>query len=112
MERNALLVGFADDAMAIGHSLHARIGVIADNVWAARLHAQVDGHLSRYRKLTNDTQARRDRALAEHRAIVEAISARDETRATTAARVHVFSARDEALRATKSQDLQDRNRAG
>lgn len=116
VERNALLVSFADDAMAIGHSLHARIGVIADNVWAARLHAQVDGHLSRYRKLTNDTQGRRDRALVEHRAIVDAISARDEAAAATAAREHVFSARDEALRATESEDLQadvqDRNRAG
>ena len=105
VERNALLVGFAEDAMSIGHSLHARIGVIADNTWATRLHAQVDGHLSRYRKLTNDTQGRRDRALAEHRVIVEAISARDETGAAEAARRHVFSARDEALRAKKLKDL-------
>jgi DNA-binding GntR family transcriptional regulator len=105
VQRNVLLVGYADDAMAIGHSLHARIGVIADNTWATRLHAQVDGHLSRYRKLTNDSQRRRDRALAEHRAIVDAITAHDEVRAAEAARQHVLSARDEALRAKELRDV-------
>lgn len=112
VDRNALLVGFADDAMAVGHSLHARIGEVADNTWAARLHAQVDGHLSRYRKLTNDTQDRRDRALAEHRAIVDALAAGDESAAAEAARTHVFHARDEALRAIQVKDLDARNRAG
>ena len=63
VERNALLVGFADDAMELGHSLHELIGAIADNTWASRLHEQVDGHMSRYRTLTNSTQERRDQAL-------------------------------------------------
>ena len=40
LDRNALLVGFPDDAMELGHSLHERIGVIADNTWASRLHAR------------------------------------------------------------------------
>jgi hypothetical protein len=44
--------------MELGHSLHERIGVIADNAWANRLHRQVDGHMSRYRWLTNSTQER------------------------------------------------------
>ena len=98
VERNALLVGFPDDAMELGHSLHKRIGVIADNTWANRLHRQVDGHMSRYRRLTNSTQERRDQALVEHRAIVAAISARKAGRAGTVARDHVLAARDQAIR--------------
>ena len=105
VERNALLVGFADDAMELGHSLHARIGDIADNTWASRLHQQVDGHMSRYRTLTNITQERREKALEEHRAIVAAISARKPDLAGRAARDHVLAARDQAIRVISTGDF-------
>ena len=105
VERNALLVGFADDAMELGHSLHARIGVIADNTWANRLHQQVDGHMSRYRTLTNSTQERREKALAEHRAIVAAISAREPDLAGRLARDHVLAAREQAIRVISRRDF-------
>ena len=105
VERNALLVGFADDAMELGHSLHARIGVIADNTWANRLHQQVDGHMSRYRTLSNSTQERREKALAEHRAIVAAISAREPDLAGRLARDHVLAARDQAIRVISRGDF-------
>ena len=104
VERNALLVGFAEDAMTLGHSLHERIGIVADNTWASRLHAQVDGHMSRYRKLTNFSQDRRDQALEEHRSIVVAITARDADKAGQLARDHVLAARDEALRVILLRD--------
>lgn len=104
VERNALLVGFAEDAMTLGHSLHERIGIVADNTWASRLHAQVDGHMSRYRKLTNFSQDRRDQALEEHRGIVAAITARDADKAGQVARDHVFAARDEAVRVIQLRD--------
>ena len=104
VERNALLVGFAEDAMTLGHSLHERIGIVADNTWASRLHAQVDGHMSRYRKLTNFTQDRRDQALEEHRGIVAAITARDADKAGQVARDHVLAARDEAVRVIQLRD--------
>ena len=104
VERNALLVGFAEDAMTLGHSLHERIGIVADNTWASRLHAQVDGHMSRYRKLTNFSQDRRDQALEEHRSIVVAITARDADKAGQLARDHVLAARDEALRVIQLRD--------
>jgi DNA-binding GntR family transcriptional regulator len=105
VERNALLVGFADDAMELGHRLHALIGAIADNTWANRLHEQVDGHMSRYRTLTNSTQQRREEALAEHRAIVAAISAREPDLAGRAARDHVLAARDQAIRVISRGDF-------
>ena len=105
VERNALLVGFADDAMELGHSLHARIGVIADNTWANRLHQQVDGHMSRYRTLTNSTQERREEALADHRAIVAAIAAREPDLAGRLARDHVLAAREQAIRVISRTDF-------
>lgn len=47
LERNAALVSFADDAMNAGTAIHARIGAIADNSWAVRLHEQVSNQLQR-----------------------------------------------------------------
>src|SRR5680860_299472 len=95
--RNALLVEFADDAMEVGHSLHQMISDIADNTWAMRLHQQVDGHMARYRKLTNSTQERRNQALQEHRNIVDAITAGEPEMAAQVARDHVLAARDQAM---------------
>ena len=105
VERNALLVGFADDAEAIGHSLHERIGVVADNSWVTRLHRQVDGHMSRYRKLTNYTQRRREQALREHQAIVAAIAQHQPDIAAKRASDHVFAAQAEAIRALEQRGL-------
>jgi len=97
VERNALLVGLAEDAMNAGHSLHELIGDIAGHTWASRLHEQVDGHMARYRRLSNSTQERRDQALQEHRDIVDAIAARDPERSAQVARDHVLAARDQAV---------------
>jgi DNA-binding GntR family transcriptional regulator len=95
--RNERHVGDADDAMRAGHDLHLRIADIAGHGWASRLHAQVDGHMSRYRPFTNESQERRTAALAEHRAIVEAVVARDAEEARRLAESHVLAARDVAL---------------
>ena len=105
VDRNALLVEFAEDAMTLGHQLHDLIGSVADNTWAGRLHEQVDGHMTRYRKLTNSTQDRRDQALEEHRAILAAITARDPENAARVARDHVLAARDQALRVIELRDV-------
>lgn len=99
VERNARMVGDAEDAMRAGHDLHLRIAEVAGHGWARRLHAQVDGHMSRYRPFTNESQDRRTAALAEHRAIVEALVARDADGARRLAESHVLAARDVALEA-------------
>jgi DNA-binding GntR family transcriptional regulator len=99
LDRNAALVTFAEDAMNAGKSLHSKIGQIADNDWASRLHEQVSNQMQRYRMYTNRTQARRDQALVEHRAIVAAVRADDPSRASEVAFAHVLQARDEAIRA-------------
>lgn len=103
--RNAALVNFAEDAMNAGKSLHARIGAIADNSWALRLHDQLADQLQRYRVYTNHTQQRREQALAEHRLIVEAIGSGDPGHARDVAFDHVISARDEAIRAITAEPL-------
>ena len=103
LDRNAALVTFAEDAMNAGASIHAKIGEIADNSWATRLHGQVTSQMRRYKMYTNHTQARRDQALAEHGAICAAVAAGDPRRTAELAFDHVIAARDEALRAISGQ---------
>jgi len=97
VERNARHVGDAEDAMRAGHEFHLAIAAVARHGWAGRLHAQVDGHMSRYRAFTNQSQERRSAALAEHRAILDAIVAREPEAARARAEEHVRAARDVAL---------------
>jgi DNA-binding GntR family transcriptional regulator len=104
VERNTLLVRLADDAMHAGHNLHELIADIAGHRWANRLHEHVDGHMARYRRLTNSTQERRNQALQEHIALVDAIAARDPDRSARVARDHVLAAQDEARTALEHRE--------
>ena len=104
LARNAALVEFADDAMQQGMALHARIALIAGNSWAGRFHDQVSSQMERYRHYTNSTQRRRDQALAQHRALVEAIAAGDPERAAKVAFDHIMGARDAAVRAISGKN--------
>lgn len=97
--RNERLVELPDDAMNAGHDFHLAIAQVAGHSWASRLHAQVDGQMARYRAFTNQSQARRSAALAEHQGILEALVARDADRARALAEQHVLAARDTALAA-------------
>jgi len=103
VERNARHVGHADDAMRAGHDFHLKIAQVAEHGWALRLHQQVDGHMSRYRPFTNESQQRRSAALEEHRSILEALVARDAEEARRRAESHVLAARDVALEAIGSR---------
>lgn len=97
--RNAALVDFPDEAMRTGGALHTAIAEIAGNSWALRLHAQVSSQMERYRRFTNNSQARRYAALAQHQSIARLVGARDVEGATRMAHQHVIDARDEAVRA-------------
>ena len=103
VERNAALVHLADDALAAGKALHAKILDVADNTWAVRLHDQVSSQMQRYRVFTNHTQQRREAALADHRAILQVITEGDPERARSVVQDHVLSARDAAIRAIGGQ---------
>ena len=99
LARNAAVVEFADDAMRQGMALHSRLAEIAGNSWARRFHGQVSSQMERYRHFTNSTQERRDQALAQHRALVDAVAAGDPDNAAKIAFEHVMGARDAAVRA-------------
>jgi len=99
LELNAATVAFAEEAMKHGEALHAAIARIAGNSWAQRFHDQVSSHMQRYRHYTNNTQERRDQALADHRILVEAVASGKPDEAARIAFEHVIGARDEALRA-------------
>jgi DNA-binding GntR family transcriptional regulator len=89
--------------MHAGAAIHAKIAEIAANSWAERVHEQINNQMRRYKLYTNHTQTRRDVALAEHRAICDAIAAGDPRRSADLAFEHVAGARDEALRAISGQ---------
>jgi DNA-binding GntR family transcriptional regulator len=55
--------------------------------------------MERYHHFTNNSQERRDRALAEHRILVDAVASGKPEAAAKIAFDHVLGARDEALRA-------------
>ena len=105
LARNAAVVEFADDAMRQGMALHSRLAEIAGNSWARRFHGQVSNHMERYRHFTNSTQERRDQALAQHRALVDAVAAGDPDNAAKIAFEHVMGARDAAVRAISGSGL-------
>ncbi|MFJ5956968.1 GntR family transcriptional regulator [Paenarthrobacter sp. NPDC092416] len=99
LERNAAMVGFADEAMKYGVTLHATIANIAGNTWAQRFHDQIASQVVRYRHFTNNSPDRREQALADHRILVEAIASKKPDKAAKIAFDHVIAARDETLRA-------------
>jgi DNA-binding GntR family transcriptional regulator len=105
LARNAAVVEFADDAMRQGMALHSRLAEIAGNSWARRFHGQVSSQMERYRHFTNSTQERRDQALAQHRALVDAVAAGDPDNAAKIAFEHVMGARDAAVRAISGSGL-------
>jgi len=105
LARNAAVVEFADDAMRQGVALHSRLAEIAGNSWARRFHGQVSSQMERYRHFTNSTQERRDQALAQHRALVDAVAAGDPDNAAKIAFEHVMGARDAAVRAISGSGL-------
>jgi DNA-binding GntR family transcriptional regulator len=105
LARNAAVVEFADDAMRQGMALHNRLAEIAGNSWARRFHGQVSNHMERYRHFTNSSQERRDQALAQHRALVDAVAAGDPDNAAKIAFEHVMGARDAAVRAISGSGL-------
>jgi DNA-binding GntR family transcriptional regulator len=104
--RNRALVDFPEDAMQYGKALHEAIAEIADNAWAQRLHEQVSNAMTRYRRYTNHSEARRAEALEQHQQLAEVLRARDGKAAGILARAHVLGARDEVLRALSEAGIQ------
>jgi DNA-binding GntR family transcriptional regulator len=105
VERNAAMVNFADEAMKHGMALHSAIADIAGNSWAQRFHGQISSQMERYRHFTNNSQERRDAALAEHRVLLAAVAGGNPEHAAKVAFDHVIGARDEALQVIAGSSL-------
>ena len=96
VERMRLLVDHPAELTRLGGEFHARIAAIAGNRRCEQLLRQLDGHMRRYRALTSRREPRRRAALEDHRALFEALRARDPDAAERTVRDHVLATCREA----------------
>jgi DNA-binding GntR family transcriptional regulator len=92
VEQMRLLVDHPAELTRLGGEFHASIAAIAGNRRCQQLLRQLDGHMRRYRALTSRRQPRRLAALEDHRALFEALRARDPDAAERTVRDHVMAA--------------------
>ena len=87
-----LLVDHPAELARLGGEFHARIAAIAGNRRCEQLLRQLDGHMRRYRTLSSRREPRRRAALEDHRALFEALRARDPETAEQTVRAHIMAA--------------------
>jgi DNA-binding GntR family transcriptional regulator len=92
VERMRLLVDHPAELTRLGAEFHARIAAIAGNRRCEQLLRQLRGHMRRYHTLTSRREPRRRAALEDHRALLEALRARDPDAAERTVRDHVLAA--------------------
>jgi DNA-binding GntR family transcriptional regulator len=96
VERMRLLVDHPAELTRLGGEFHARIAAVAGNRRCEQLLRQLRGHMRRYHALTSRHEPRRRAALEDHRALFEALRARDPDAAERTVRDHVLAACREA----------------
>ena len=96
VEQMRLLVDHPAELTRLGGEFHAHIAAIAGNRRCERLLRQLDRHMRRYRALTSRREPRRLAALEDHRALFEALQARDPDAAERTVRDHIMAACREA----------------
>ena len=92
VEQMRLLVDHPAELARLGGEFHARIAAIAGNRRCEQLLRQLDGHMRRYRTLSSRREPRRRAALEDHRALFEALRARDPETAEQTVRAHIMAA--------------------
>ena len=92
VERMRLLVDHPAELTRLGGEFHARIAAIAGNRRCEQLLRQLHGHMRRYHVLSSRRRPRRRAALEDHRALFEALRARDPDTAEQTVRDHVMAA--------------------
>ena len=96
VERMRLLVDHPAELTRLSGEFHARIAAVAGNRRCEQLLRQLHGHMRRYHALSSRRGPRRRAALEDHRALFEALSARDPDAAERTVRDHVLAACREA----------------
>ena len=99
VEQMRLLVDHPAELARLGGEFHARIAAIAGNRRCEQLLRQLDGHMRRYRTLSSRREPRRRAALEDHRALFEALRARDPETAEQTVRAHIRAACRESVAA-------------
>jgi DNA-binding GntR family transcriptional regulator len=92
VEQMRLLVDHPAELTRLGREFHARIAAIAGNRRCEQLLRQLHGHMRRYHALSSRREPRRRAALEDHRALFEALRARDPDAAEQTVRDHVLAA--------------------
>jgi DNA-binding GntR family transcriptional regulator len=92
VEQMRLLVDHPAELTRLGGEFHARIAAIAGNRRCEQLLRQLHGHMRRYHALSSRREPRRRAALEDHRALFEALRARDPDAAEQTVRDHVLAA--------------------
>jgi DNA-binding GntR family transcriptional regulator len=92
VEQMRLLVDHPPELTRLGGEFHARIAAIAGNRRCEQLLRQLHGHMRRYHALSGRRGPRRRAALEDHRALFEALRARDPDAAEQTVREHIMAA--------------------
>jgi DNA-binding GntR family transcriptional regulator len=96
VEQSRLLVDHPAELTRLGREFHARIAAIAGNRRCEQLLRQLHGHMRRYHALSSRREPRRRAVLEDHRALLEALRAREPDAAERTVRDHVMAACGEA----------------
>jgi DNA-binding GntR family transcriptional regulator len=92
VEQMRLLVDHPAELTRLGGEFHARIAAIAGNRRCEQLLRQLHGHMRRYHVLSSRRGHRRRAALEDHRALFDALRARDPVAAERTVRDHIMAA--------------------
>jgi DNA-binding GntR family transcriptional regulator len=92
VEQMRLLVDHPAELTRLGGEFHARIAAVAGNRRCEQLLRQLHGHMRRYHVLSTRRGRRRQAALEDHRALFEALRARDPEAAERTVRDHIMAA--------------------
>jgi DNA-binding GntR family transcriptional regulator len=92
VEQMRLLVDHPAELTRLGGEFHARIAAAAGNRRCEQLLRQLHGHMRRYHVLSSRRGHRRRVALEDHRALFEALRARDPDAAERTVHDHIMAA--------------------
>lgn len=102
LDQMQLLVAYPQEVHRLGNLFHLRLLAASGNRRAAQLLEQLRGHLLRYQTLSTRSESRRHDAVAQHRAIFDALRHKEADEAERLMRDHVMTAYTDGLESGSS----------
>ena len=102
LDQMQLLVEYPQEVHRLGNLFHQRLLAASGNRRAEQLLDQLRGHLMRYQALSTRSEPRRHDAVAEHRAVYDALRRKDADEAERLMRDHVMRAYTDGLESGNS----------